>query len=104
MAQGSTLLCLVQPRQRATGCGMSETTTAPPPVQRLGPAVVLQGAALADVLHLVILGARARKARDGIDLSPDHVRLINLISAAVNDAPMSPTRRRHVALGADSEQ
>ena len=50
--------------------------TATPGVQRLGPAIVLQGAALVEVMGLVALGIRERSRRNGVNASP---RLTNLL-------------------------
>lgn len=74
-----------------------------PAVQALGSAVLLQGAALAEVLHLVAVGAQVRQRRDGIPPSPALQDLIAVLARAVDDSPLSPTRQRHVVTAVTSE-
>lgn len=58
-----------------------------PGVQRLADAVVIQGAAVADLAYLVTLGLRYRTQVDGCAPSEPHRRLL----AMLTDASLVPT-------------
>ena len=76
-------------------------TTATPPVQRLGRAVLLQGPVLLEVRHLLALGARERQRRDALAPSPGLRHLLAVLSEAVaEDGAMTPPRHGDVAAGA----
>lgn len=66
-----------------------------PAVQRLGPAVLLQGPAVLEMMRLTILGARLRSQRDGIAMPESTRCLIQALADAA--AEVSPTRHDDVA-------
>jgi hypothetical protein len=55
-------------------------------VQPLGVAVLLQGAALAEIRHLALMGARDRQRRDGVPPSLTLRHALQVMTAAVNVA------------------
>ena len=77
---------------------LAATNVTAPAVQRLGSAVLLQGPALAEVLHLVALGARERERRNGLPASRRLRDLLAVLAETVaEDELVSPLSDRQYA-------
>jgi hypothetical protein len=62
-----------------------QQVNAPPPVQRLGSAVLIQGPAVLELMRLAVLGAKLRSTRDGIAMPDSTRRLIQALADAAGD-------------------
>jgi hypothetical protein len=68
-------------------------------VEVLGPAVILRGAGLVELLYLAMAGARSRKHLNGVDINREtRVLLQSLTDAAVNGGWMASPRHDDGAL------
>lgn len=75
-----------------------------PTLQRFGPAIIVHGPPLDELLRLALLGARMRRDRDGIETSAATRVLLQTLADAASESGMSPCRAGDVAGHAVSAQ